>query len=242
MKKRIAIIDEVRGLLIILVVAYHALYNLAVIFNDSGAREVFDIAIKYQPILPFMFILISGISFSLSRSNLKRGLKLAAVALAISLILFIFMRDQMIWFGIIHFLALANIVLSPLKKQLDKIPAALGIVLCILLFALTYNVQRGYVGIDGLFRLNLPDFLYSTDALAVFGFYGSSFSSADYNPILPWIFAFLLGVILGRYAQCLPESLKKTHIRPLAFVGRHTLIIYIVHQPLLYGIMWLAFR
>ena len=242
MKKRIGIIDEMRGLLIILVVFYHALYNLAVIFRAPWARNCFDVAIKYQPVLPFMFIAISGISFCLSRSNFKRGLKLGAVALAISLALIIFMPEQMIWFGIIHFLAFANIALAPLKKYLDRIPAALGLALCALLFALTYNIHRGYIGIDGLFRVNLPEALYGNNVFMIIGFHDSSFASADYNPLLPWIFAFLLGVILGRYANRLPETLKRTHIRPLAFVGRHTLIIYLVHQPLLYGIMLLVFR
>ena len=237
--KRVNLIDELRGLCIILVVIYHAFYSLVMIYGYEQLNATFAVMRKVQPVLPAMFILLSGIAFQLSRSNVKRGLRLLAVAAVMMLALGIVTPSQMIWFGIIHFLAVMNIVLGLFKKYVDKTPAVAGIILCSALFVLTYNVQRGYVGIDGVLSLRLPEFMYSTDLTAPLGFYSQSFSSSDYCPILPWAFLFIIGTILGRYVGKLPESLSREHIKPLAFVGRHTLIIYLVHQPIIVGVLQL---
>lgn len=237
--KRVYLIDELRGLCIILVVIYHAFYSLVMIYGYEQLNGTFAVMRKIQPVLPAMFILLSGIAFQLSRSNVKRGFKLLAVATVMMLAVVIVMPSQMIWFGIIHFLAVMNIVLGLLKKYVDKIPAVAGIIICSALFLLTYNVQCGYVGIDGVLSLRLPAVMYSTDLTAPLGFYSPSFRSSDYCPIIPWAFMFIIGTILGRYAGQLPEKLSKEHIKPLAFVGRHTLIIYLVHQPIIVGVLQL---
>lgn len=240
MKKtnRVYLIDELRGLCIILVVIYHAFYSLVMIYGYEQLNPTFAVMRRIQPVLPAMFILLSGIAFQLSRSNIKRGFRLLAVAAAMMLAIGIVMPSQMIWFGIIHFLAVMNILLGLLKKYVDKIPAIAGIILCAVLFVLTYNIQRGYVGVGEL-SLRLPAFLYSTNLTAPFGFPSQSFRSSDYCPILPWAFMFIIGTIFGRYVGKLPKTLSRMHVKPLAFIGRHTLIIYLVHQPLIVGALQL---
>lgn len=239
MKNRINIIDEARGLCIILVVIYHLFYSMTMVFGMDEFYDIFSVMRVWQPLLPAMFILISGISLSLSRNNIKRGLILLLISAAITVILAVFMPSQIIWFGILHFLAVMNIVFGALKKHVDKIPAISGIIICALLFLLTYNVHRGYLGIQGIWSLKLPPVLYQTDFTAPLGFYSETFRSTDYCPLLPWTFMFLIGAILGRFTKSIPESLAKTHIRPLAFIGRHTLIIYLAHQPVIVGILYL---
>lgn len=239
LKERINLIDEARGVCIILVVVYHLFYSMTMVFGMEAFYEIFGVMRIYQPILPAMFILISGISFQLSRSNVKRGLILLLISAAITVILLIFMPKMVIWFGILHFLAVMNIGFGLIKKYIDKIPAAFGLIVFAVLFILTYNVHRGYIGIEGIWSYTLPEALYQTDFTAPLGFYTENFRSSDYVPILPWVFMFLIGTIIGRYANNLPPSLKKTHIRPLAFVGRHTLIIYLVHQPVIVAVLYL---
>ena len=121
-QKRINIIDEFRGALIILVVIYHLFYTLAMIYHVDWSLKPFSVMRIWQPILPAMFILISGISFQLSRNNIVRGLKLAVISAAITIILWFFMPSQIIWFGILHFLAVMNIVFGLLKNQINKNP------------------------------------------------------------------------------------------------------------------------
>lgn len=238
-KKRIYSIDELRGLCIILMIIYHIFYSGAVIFGITELYNIYLFLKLWQPVLPFAFILISGISFQLSRSNVRRGVKLLIISIAITIVTAVIMPEQIIWFGIIHFLAFANIICGLLKKYIDKIPLVLGLIICAVLFIATYNLQRGYLGIDGILSFKLPDFMYKTDFTMMFGFYTPKFHSSDYNPIFPWIFLFTAGTLIGRYVSRLPESLCRMHIRPLAFIGRHTLIIYIAHQPIIIGIMYL---
>lgn len=236
---RVHLIDELRGTCIILVVIYHTFYSLVMIYSYEQLGEAFAVMRKIQPVLPTSFILLSGIAFQLSRSNVKRGLKLLAVAAVMMLAIGIVMPSQMIWFGIIHFLAVMNIVLGLLKKYVDKIPTVAGIIICAVMFVLTYNLQLGYVGIDGVLSLRLPEVLYSSNLIAPLGFYSPGFRSSDYCPILPWAFMFIIGTILGRYVGQLPETLSREHLKPLAFIGRHTLIIYLVHQPIIVGVLQL---
>ena len=61
---------------------------------------------------------------------------------------------------------------------------------------------------------------------------------------MPWFFAFLFGAILGRYFKenKALEIFYKNTIPPLVFIGRHTLVIYILHQPIVYGVLWLIFE
>lgn len=237
-KKRIYLLDEIRGLAIILVVIYHFFYSAAMVFGFEWAKTILTPLMPWQPLLPITFVLLSGIAFNLSRNNLKRGIRLFVIGMLITAVTAIFMPDQIIWFGIIHFFGLANIICSPLKKYILKIPTVLGVILFFLLFVVTYNVQSHYLGILPDFAVRLPDFLYSTDLTMMFGFYTQNFHSSDYNPIFPWIFMFVAGILLGKHVFKLPNALCREHIKPLAFTGRHTLIIYIVHQPIILGILY----
>ena len=235
---RIHIIDELRGLCIILVVLYHLCYSGAEIFNIPWFENLLPALRTIQPSLPIAFIFISGLSFNLSRNNTKRGTELLVIALAITLVTALFMPEQVIWFGIIHFIAVANLFCSGIKSTIEKIPFVVGLILSVVLFIATYGISVGHLGIEPL-AVNIPKVFYSTDAAMIFGVHTKSFFSADYTPVFPWIFLFSSGIFLGRYLHKLPKFIKERHIRPLAFVGRHTLIIYIVHQPVIIGVLYL---
>lgn len=106
------------------------------------------------------------------------------------------------------------------------------------LFFMCYDIYYGWIGL-GSIKVNMPAFLYGGKNifLYIMGFRQQLFS-ADYYPIIPWGFLFLAGAMAGYIFRCknLPEFLYKNFCRPLAFIGRHTMIIYLVHQPLLFGI------
>lgn len=237
-KNRIYLLDELRGLCIILMVAYHFFYSAGMMYHYDWAVNIFNLLRPWQPILPISFVLLSGIACNLSHNNILRGIKLLIVAVGITLVTYFFMPEQVIWFGIIHFIAFANIICAPLKKPILKIPSLVGVIIFGLMFVATYNIQAGCIGFMPDFAIKLPDILYSTDYTMMFGFYSPSFYSADYFPLIPWLFLFMAGISLGKKIHKLPKILKKKHIRPLAFVGRHTLVIYIAHQPIILGILY----
>ena len=240
-RKRIHFVDELRGLDILLMVVFHAAYVAGWIFEWEWGRRFF---LFFKPVEPFfsgIFIFICGISCRLSRSNLKRGLMIGACALLMSLTLWFFMPDQMIWFGILHFLGAAMMLLGLCEPLLRKIPAAAGVLLSAVLYLATDSIGQGWIGLGPL-RLELPRALYNAGFLFPLGLHPLIFASADYYPLLPWIFLFLAGFWLGEafYQRRMPDFCYREHLPALGWLGRHALIIYLVHQPVVYGVLWLA--
>ena len=111
----------------------------------------------------------------------------------------------------------------------------------------TLHLFNGYFGLVGhplfyfprvLLSVSNPVLLYP---LAFLGFPGPAFESSDYFPLIPWFFLFMAG--FSFYALC-GESLKekkfmRLRIEPLAFLGKYSLYVYLIHQPLILGIMYL---
>jgi uncharacterized membrane protein len=193
-----------------------------------------------QIFIAWNFIFVAGVSSRYSRSNVKRGLITLGLGAAVSLATWFFMRDQMIWFGILHFLGSAMILFGLFGSLLDKLPTFAGIALSALLFVFTFNLPQGTVGIPGLFQLVLPGELYAHPWLLPLGFGGFG---SDYFPLFPWLFLFLAGTFLGRefVANRMPDWFYRNYIRFFARVGKRSIVIYMLHQPLLYGALWAAF-
>ena len=102
-KKRIVILDTIRGILIILVILYHFLYDLNFIFNvNIPLMNTAGINI-FRDIFVSMLIFISGICCNLSKSNLKRGIKVLFFGLVISVVTITIIPEERIIFGILHF-------------------------------------------------------------------------------------------------------------------------------------------
>ena len=229
-KGRIWTMDELRGFAVVCMVFYHAFYTFAVLFSNQTALRLLQFFMPAEPFFAGLFILISGISSCLSRSNLKRGLKLLAVALAITLVTGL--MDTIIVWGILHFLSLCMILFGLCQKFLSKIPLWAGTAACVILYLFTMQIEDGRLA----FFVRLPEALYTQDWLCVLGIHSDTFFSADYFPLLPWIFVFLLGTFWGRLAAQgkFPEVLYQKRVPPLCWVGKHALLIYIVHQPIIY--------
>ena len=111
-----------------------------------------------------------------------------------------------------------------------------------MLFALTYHLDERWLGFGGL-RLALPDAWYANYFTAFFGFLPFDFYSTDYFALLPWLFLFWAGYFLhfcmGRARM---EPLRRSVCAPLGWLGRHSLGIYLLHQPVIYGVLLLLFH
>ncbi len=239
-KRRAGLVDELRGLDIIVMTLYHAGYDLVFIF---GVNVPFyrTVAMPYlQPLIAGLFIVLSGIACRYSHSNLKRGLVTFALGLGLSAVTIIFMPGEAIYFGILHFMGAAMLIFAAARPVLDKIPPLPGIAASLLLYTLTLRLPYGYIGIGQLFQLELPSFLYTQHFLLPIGFGGMG---ADYFPVFPHIFLYFSGAFLGVYAVKgrFPEWFYKTRSRLLAALGRRTIIVYLLHQPILMGIFTLVF-
>lgn len=250
-KQRVHLIDIIRGMLIIYVVYYHFMYDL----NDILGYNIPYLYSRWfstiRDIMSGSLIFISGISCNFSRNNIKRGTRTILIALMLSIVTLIVIPEQTIVFGILHLLGIMMVVYGVIqlefagKKRVTCNEAAMSrraVLMClfILLFVISKDIYYGYVGIASV-TLNLPNALYGSFPMYIMGFAGP-YESADYYPVIPWGFLFFAGAMAGNVfnRDGLPRLFYKNFCRPLAFIGRHTMFIYIVHQPLLLGIFMLV--
>ena len=232
------LLDTVRGVCILSMVAYHGMYDLVDIFGLPSAWYTGLPGYIWQQSICWTFILLSGMCWQLSRRHVKRGLLLVGCGAAITLITWLVMPSQRILYGVLNLLGLSALLLIPLDKVFRKIPAWAGLGGALLLFALTKTVSRGSLGFEGLVLCRLPRWLYATDLLAVVGFPSPSFWRTAYFPLLPWFFLYCAGYFLwGLEDQSdRAKQLLKPGLRPLSFLGRHSLAIYLIHQPALMAV------
>ncbi|MBR5428365.1 MAG: DUF1624 domain-containing protein [Clostridia bacterium] len=238
-KKRIHLLDLLRGLAVIGMVIYHLFYTFGDLFGFPLFIRLKNGTPKFVlVIIAVTFILVSAYSSSLSRGNVKRGARIFAVALGLSLatcyiLPLVGVVGAEIKFGILHFFGIA-IMLSPLLLKLTgKVNFYLGAALCIALAIGTRDLYN-----YGFFGIPVTDPIQSVNILFPFGIYHEPFYSADYYPLLPWIFVFMIGCFLAVKIpkDKMPSFAYKKLCPPVEFLGRHALLIYVVHQPVIFGI------
>ena len=237
--QRIWEVDFLRGLAIILVIGYHLLYDLGnylgiprfLGWSTNLSTVAWTIA---QHFFAGLFVLLSGTSSTLTRSNIRRGLRLLAVAFALTLGTYLiavwlhfFDPADTIIFGILHCLAVSMLLYGAVFKKVSAAANALcGVAV---------------MGLAALLPIVGKAFSIRSNWMIPFGLPSQSFSSLDYFPLIPWFGVFLIGVALGKsvYASkrsLLPWRMPRTFVN---FAGRHSLIIYIAHQPVIMGVFYL---
>lgn len=235
--RRITLLDELRGSLILIVVFYHLIYDIALFFPAAGPH-IWLLRPEYRAlreVIPALFILLCGVSCHLSRSNLRRGLLTAALALIITAVSLLLSPDAPILFGILHLLSCCILLYLPLSRLLRGVPSWAGILLSLALFLFTRQLGYGIIG----FGWELPAFLWNHDALFLLGFPHSGLVSSDYFPLLPWGFLFAAGSFAGRSLAGgrAPALFYRSTSPGMAAIGRHTLPIYLLHQPVWFGVL-----
>lgn len=243
-RARIHFMDEVRGFDLLLMLFYHGFYTVGWLFGQGWGQALFRFFMPVEPFFAGLFIFICGISCRLSHNNVKRGLLLLLAAVVISAALWLVMPTEMIWFGILHFLAVAILLFALLRPVLDHVPPLAGLLACALLLLCTWWLPAhngSLLGIKGLFAVELPAPVVGTPWLYPLGL--GKGAGADYFPLLPWIFCFLAGSFVGVWAKAgrFPCWMYVQRAPWLSWLGRHTLILYVVHQPVIYVLCWVIF-
>lgn len=221
-------------------VFYHAMFTMGYMFELKTAQDMFWFFSFISPAFAFAFIMMCGMSSTLSRSNRKRSIPILLAALAVTAVSFFMTPDAPIVFGILHLLGVCVLGFSFLEKPLAKIPPVAGLIICLLVFFLTYNVQYGFLGFEGIFKLHLPENLYSSNTFSFVGFIKDGTYYSDYFPLLPWGFAFMAGVFTGRIAKGkYPAFMYKSRIPFFTMLGTNAFVIYVIHQPIIYGVSYI---
>lgn len=240
---RYALLDSLRGLALVSMVLYHGCWNLVNLFGMSLPFMQGTPRFLWRQSICWTFILLSGFCFSLSRRHLRHILQLLALSAVVSLVTYVLFPEHAIWFGILFLMGASALLLWALQAPLSHCPPPLGLLVSFFLFALLYHVQEGSISLLGKPLASVPQALYDVRLLTPLGFPHAGFYSTDYYPLLPWFFLYLCGYFLYKWLCAHPPlpTWFSCRIRPLAFLGRHSLLIYILHQPLLLGVQMLYF-
>ncbi len=221
-------------------VFFHAMYTMGFMFGLKSAQDMFFFFSFISPAFAFAFIMMCGISSTLSRSNFKRSLPILGAALAVTLVSLFITPDAPIVFGILHLLGVCVLGYSFTEKLFSKINPVAGIISAFLIFLLTYNVQYGYLGFEPIFKIPLPALLYQSNSLCFLGFVKEGTAYSDFFPLLPWFFAFISGVFAGRLLKGrYPEFMYKKRVPFFTTLGTNAFIIYVIHQPIIYGVSYI---
>lgn len=217
---RLAAIDIWRGVACLCMIAYHLAFDLCQFgFWRWEAFESTPMWL-FERFIAWSFILCAGIGCRFSRSSIRRGLICAGAGLVVVAASFIVSAP--IRFGVLQLLSAGMLLYGLVGRHLRWDRPATP-VLCLVLYALTaWWTGRVEVGVRWLYWL---------------GFRYDGFVSYDYFPLLPYLFLFALGVWLGEYIRAHRDA-RWLHVsggKALVWMGRHTLLIYLVHQPVLYA-------
>lgn len=239
-KQRYGLLDSFRGLVLISMIVYHGSWDLVYLFRKNWTWYQGAGAYIWQQSICWSFILLSGFCWSLGRRPLKRGLFVFAAGAVVSVVTLIFMPQERVVFGVLTMIGSSMLLMIPLNKWLKRIPSGVGLIVSMLLFLFTRNINSGFLGFEVWNIVELPDRLYKNYFTSFWGFPMAEFFSTDYFSIFPWLFLFLSGYFIYRMMEsgggfrngCLVRKWE-----PLAFLGRHSLLIYMLHQPLVFGML-----
>lgn len=236
-KDRFWEIDFLRGFAIILMIFFHILYDLN-FFSITNFRIYSGILLYIARLSASIFVVLVGISLSISYSRvenrlktndiimkfIKRGLKTLILGVVISVITWFYIPRGFVVFGILHFIGL-SIILSLIfirYRYINIIFGSFFIIVGLYLKTLTFN-----------FNILIP-----------LGFIPNNFWTIDYFPLFPWFGIILIGISIGNLIY--PNFKRKYEIKDLSknlfvksfcFLGRNSLFIYFLHQPIIIGLI-----
>lgn len=247
---RLNFIDEYRGFWLLNMVIYHAIWDLVYIFGVDWQWFKSDAAFLWQQIICCSFILISGFCWQLSKKPFQRGMLVYAGGVLISLVTIVVMPASKVIFGILTLIGSSMILMIPLDLVFRKIQPVIGAVISFLLFLFVYPVNSGYFGFGKHRIIELPIEWYANGFTTYLGFDEVGFYSSDYFSILPWFILYITGyfcygIVFHRKPKCGIENcpvvvfLQKSICPPLGWIGRKSLVIYMLHQPLIYGVLYI---
>lgn len=227
-KPRIWELDALRGVCILCVIVVHFLFDLSFFGGLDLTLPAWYVFI--QEYGGAIFVVLSGVCVTLGSKSVRRGLIVFACGMLITAVTYGMYRlgmsgaDVVVKFGVLHLLGVCMLVYPAFKKLPPAALALLGLAIAIT----GYAIRGVVVPQHWLFPLGLTY---------------EGFTSSDYFPLFPQLGYFLIGAAIGKTAYrekrtFLPGAFQKTGIaRFFCWCGRQSLFIYLLHQPIVYGLL-----
>ena len=226
-KKRIGFLDTWRAAALLAMIIWHFLFDLASAglvpgsLMQSGVMELARYAIAGS------FVVISGVCARLSKRPLRRGIIVFGAALIVSAATYF--AGVPVYWGILHLLGTCMLLYAAVRKRWETLPEIYACGAALLVFVLTFALPVRV-------RVGVP-------FLVPFGLRTAAFASADYYPLLPWgALFFAAAAAAERLGDMPPEKKYESAPRALSWLSRRSLLIYLVHQPVLYALAALLQR
>jgi uncharacterized membrane protein len=225
-------VDAARGVAILMMVFYHLVYDLDT-FGGYGIESTGGFWAFFADTTASLFLFLVGVSLAISHSRaghrgessfgkyLLRGLRIFGYGMLLTVGTWL-LGFGVIWFGILHLIGVSIVLAYPL-----------------LTYRLANLVLGGAIVVVGEY-MRLRDVSSESPWLLPLGVVPENLFMPDYRPLLPWFGVVLLGVFFGNvlYGGRVPAvSEAPAYSRPLGFLGRNSLFIYLVHQPILVALL-----
>lgn len=227
---RVLSVDLARSIAILCMIVFHFVRDLEMFglvpaeTTLSGGWAFFARAIAGS------FLFLSGVSAVLAHRNgfhlgawTRRLAVISTAALLVTLATYAAFPSRFIYFGILHAIAACSVLGLPF------------------LFAPAWGAAVGVAGVLWLWFTFGREY-FDLPWLAWTGLSSNVPPAFDFIPVIPWLAAFLAGIVAAKAVRPPTRSLSTPHSRLLAWPGRHSLVIYLVHQPFLIAVVWLIAR
>ncbi|MBV9288729.1 MAG: DUF1624 domain-containing protein [Hyphomicrobiales bacterium] len=229
---RVDAVDFARGLALIGMAAYHLIWDLADYRFVSPALPFAPPMRALSHTVASAFLLLVGVSLALAHRNrvnfpafLRRFVVIGGAAGLVTAGSLVFAPAEAIWFGILHCIAAASLFALPMIEASATVSLAAGaIAIALPVFIHSKLFDPPFLLWIGLGE-KLPDTL-------------------DWRPLLPWAGVVFFGLAAARMPGAMPRLISpkrwraaSAFSRALCFAGRHSLPIYLVHQPVLIGLV-----
>ncbi|NLR96160.1 DUF1624 domain-containing protein [Rhizobium sp. P38BS-XIX] len=236
---RIGILDTARGIALLAMASYHCTWDFEYFgYLDSGTAETGWLKL-YARTIASTFLFLAGFSLVLAntpeirwRPYLRRLGMIVIAAVAISVVTYFLIGQGWIYFGILHSIAAASII----GLLFLRLPAFATLLIAVLLAA-------GIVVDNVIAPFSLHSAAFDTPWLWWVGLSVTPQQSNDYVPLFPWLTPFLFGLGVAQLAISLNILPRLAKFGPgrnvIARAGRHSLAFYLIHQPLLFGLVYL---
>jgi uncharacterized membrane protein len=223
LSNRLPEIDALRGMAIVGMVLFHAAFDMKILGILEFEPYGWPLIILVRAV-QFLFLGLVGVSIALSgrdfKGQLGRGAWIFAWGMVVTVATAMVFPQEYIRFGVLHFIGVSIPIVRLFKgRKFLAMGAA----------AVAFGVGKYFAHL-----------YVDSNFLLPFGLRGDVFM-LDYFPLFPWLAAPLVGLVVGEilYAKREPTRLASlAHVPGLSAVGRHSLAIYLLHQPVLYFSLW----